>query len=154
MEGAGVFGSILAEDHTAGAGAFRLAQAGTLLPTRPRPLIPSRIGIRRWTSHRTKKRWSVMPRIDAHLHVFTKACRSFRGRRMSFGPRSGKNPVEKLLAEMDAHQIDQAVLYNIPVYRLRIMPISCTASELTQTAFWASDSYLPIFPTLNPTWTP
>lgn len=55
-----------------------------------------------------------MPRIDAHLHVFTKASTRFPREANELWPAEREEPVEKLLAEMDAHQIDKAVLVQHP----------------------------------------
>ena len=51
-----------------------------------------------------------MPRIDAHLHVFTKASAEFPREISEVWPAEREEPVEKLLGEMEKHQIDQAVL--------------------------------------------
>ena len=51
-----------------------------------------------------------MPRIDAHLHVFTKASAEFPREISDVWPAEREEPVEKLLGEMEKHQIDQAVL--------------------------------------------
>ena len=51
-----------------------------------------------------------MPRIDAHLHVFTKASSEFPREISDVWPAEREEPVEKLLDEMEKHQIDQAVL--------------------------------------------
>ena len=51
-----------------------------------------------------------MPRIDAHLHVFTKASAEFPREISDVWPADREEPVEKLLGEMEKHQIDQAVL--------------------------------------------
>ena len=51
-----------------------------------------------------------MPRIDAHLHVFTKASSEFPREVSDIWPAEREEPVEKLLGEMEAHGIDQAVL--------------------------------------------
>ena len=51
-----------------------------------------------------------MPRIDAHLHVFTKASSEFPREISDIWPAEREEPVEKLLDQMEKHQIDQAVL--------------------------------------------
>lgn len=51
-----------------------------------------------------------MPRIDAHLHVFTKASSEFPRETSDIWPAEREEPVEKLLDQMEKHQIDQAVL--------------------------------------------
>ena len=51
-----------------------------------------------------------MPRIDAHLHVFTKASPEFPRETSDVWPAGREEPVEKLLGEMARNQIDQAVL--------------------------------------------
>ena len=51
-----------------------------------------------------------MQRIDAHLHVFTKASAEFPRETSDVWPAEREEPVEKLLGEMETHQIDQAVL--------------------------------------------
>ncbi len=51
-----------------------------------------------------------MPRIDAHLHVFTKDSPEFPRETTPEWPPEREEPVEKLLDEMGKHQIDQAVL--------------------------------------------
>ena len=51
-----------------------------------------------------------MPRIDAHLHIFTKASAEFPRETSDVWPAEREEPVEKLLGEMEKHQIDQAVL--------------------------------------------
>ena len=51
-----------------------------------------------------------MPRIDAHLHVFTKASAEFPREVSDIWPADREEPVEKLLNEMGTHGIDQAVL--------------------------------------------
>ena len=51
-----------------------------------------------------------MPRIDAHLHVFTKASSEFPREVSDVWPAEREESVEKLLGEMEKHQIDQAVL--------------------------------------------
>ncbi len=55
-----------------------------------------------------------MPRIDAHLHVFTKASTEFPRETNELWPAEREESVEKLLGEMEAHQIDQAVLVQHP----------------------------------------
>ncbi len=54
-----------------------------------------------------------MPRIDAHLHVFAKASSEFPRETNEIYPADREEPVEKLMIEMEAHQIDQAVLVQI-----------------------------------------
>ncbi len=54
-----------------------------------------------------------MPKIDAHLHVFTKVTPKFPREVTALCPAEREEPVEKLLGEMDKHQIDQAVLVQI-----------------------------------------
>ena len=54
-----------------------------------------------------------MPRIDAHVHVFTKASSEFPREVSSICPAEREEPAEKLLGEMEKHQIDQAVLVQI-----------------------------------------
>ncbi len=54
-----------------------------------------------------------MPRIDSHLHVFAKASSEFPRETNALLPADREEPVEKLLVEMEAHQIDQAVLVQI-----------------------------------------
>ena len=51
-----------------------------------------------------------MPRIDAHLHVFTNASPEFPRETSDVWPPDREEPVEKLLSEMERNQIDQAVL--------------------------------------------
>ena len=51
-----------------------------------------------------------MPRIDAHLHVFTKASSEFPRETSDVWPAEREEPVEKLLSEMKKNRIDQAVL--------------------------------------------
>ena len=54
-----------------------------------------------------------MTRIDAHLHVFTKVSPEFPRETTPVCPAEREEPVEKLLAEMEQHQIAQAVLVQI-----------------------------------------
>lgn len=54
-----------------------------------------------------------MPRIDAHVHVFTKLSPEFPREVTPICPAEREESVEKLLGEMDQHQIDQAVLVQI-----------------------------------------
>ncbi|MBI4553372.1 MAG: hypothetical protein HY710_14000, partial [Candidatus Latescibacteria bacterium] len=54
-----------------------------------------------------------MPRIDAHLHVFAKLSAEFPRETGEVFPADREEPVEKLLSEMEAHRIDQAVLTQI-----------------------------------------
>ncbi len=51
-----------------------------------------------------------MLRIDAHLHVFTKASSEFPREISDVWPAERAEPVEKLLGEMEQNQIDQAIL--------------------------------------------
>jgi len=51
-----------------------------------------------------------MPRIDTHLHVFTKASSEFPRETSDVWPAAREEPVERLLREMERNQIDQAVL--------------------------------------------
>ena len=48
-----------------------------------------------------------MTRIDAHLHVFTKVSPEFPRETTPVCPAEREEPVEKLLAEMEQHQIAQ-----------------------------------------------
>lgn len=54
-----------------------------------------------------------MPRVDAHVHVFTRECAEFPRVTSDWLPPEREEPVEKLLEQMDAHDIDQAVLVQI-----------------------------------------
>ena len=54
-----------------------------------------------------------MQRIDAHLHVFTKVSPEFPREISPICPTEREEPVEKLLGEMEKHEIDQAVLVQI-----------------------------------------
>ena len=54
-----------------------------------------------------------MTRIDAHLHVFAKACAEFPREVTAQCPADREEPVEKLLVEMEANGVDQAVLVQI-----------------------------------------
>ena len=54
-----------------------------------------------------------MLRIDAHVHVFAKACARFPREVDEDYPAEREEPVEKLLAAMRAHRIRQAVLVQI-----------------------------------------
>ncbi len=54
-----------------------------------------------------------MPRIDAHVHVFTKASSEFPRVVTPICPVEREESAEKLLGEMEKHQIDQAVLVQI-----------------------------------------
>lgn len=54
-----------------------------------------------------------MPRIDAHLHVFTKVSPEFPREVTPICPADREESAEKLLTEMDQHNIDQAVLVQI-----------------------------------------
>ena len=47
-----------------------------------------------------------MPRIDAHLHVFTKVSPEFPRETTPVCPAEREEPAEKLLNEMEKHQID------------------------------------------------
>ncbi len=51
-----------------------------------------------------------MPRIDSHLHVFTKASPEFPRETTAVCPAEREESAEKLLSVMTEHQIDQAVL--------------------------------------------
>lgn len=51
-----------------------------------------------------------MPRIDAHLHVFTKVSAELPRETSEVWPAEREEPVEKLLGEMKNYHIDQAVL--------------------------------------------
>ena len=51
-----------------------------------------------------------MPRIDSHLHVFARASDEFPRETGDLLPADREEPVEKLMANMDAHDIDQAML--------------------------------------------
>lgn len=51
-----------------------------------------------------------MKRIDAHLHVFAKATTEFPRQTDDLFPPEREEPVEKLLAEMEKHHVDQAML--------------------------------------------
>lgn len=51
-----------------------------------------------------------MPRIDSHLHVFSKASAEFPRETSDLLPADREEPVEKLMTHMDAHDIDQATL--------------------------------------------
>lgn len=51
-----------------------------------------------------------MKRIDSHLHVLAKASAEFPRLTDDICPAEREEPVEKLLAEMEKHQVDQAVL--------------------------------------------
>ncbi len=55
----------------------------------------------------------MMPRIDAHLHVFAKASAEFPRETTPVCPAEREESAEKLLGEMEKHQIDQAVLVQI-----------------------------------------
>ena len=54
-----------------------------------------------------------MVRIDAQVHVFAKVSDAFPREADSICPADREEPIEKLLAEMYAHQIHQAVLVQI-----------------------------------------
>ncbi len=54
-----------------------------------------------------------MPRIDAHVHVFAKPSAEFPRETDALAPAELEAPVENLLAEMDAHSIDRAVLVQL-----------------------------------------
>ncbi len=54
-----------------------------------------------------------MQRIDAHLHVFTKVSPKFPREVSPICPAEREEPVEKVLGEMEKHEIDQAVLVQI-----------------------------------------
>jgi predicted TIM-barrel fold metal-dependent hydrolase len=52
-------------------------------------------------------------RIDAHVHVFAKACAEFPRQTNDRLPADREEPVEKLLKVMEANRVDQAVLVQI-----------------------------------------
>ena len=54
-----------------------------------------------------------MPKIDAHVHVFTKVSPEFPREVSPNWPAEREESAEKLLGEMDKYQIDQAVLVQI-----------------------------------------
>ncbi len=54
-----------------------------------------------------------MPRVDAHLHVFTKASAEFPREVSDRMPADREESVEKLMLSMDEYKIDQAVLCQI-----------------------------------------
>jgi predicted TIM-barrel fold metal-dependent hydrolase len=54
-----------------------------------------------------------MSRIDAHLHVFAKVSDEFPRETSDVYPADREEPVEKLMGEMEANQIDQAMLVQI-----------------------------------------
>ncbi len=54
-----------------------------------------------------------MPRIDAHVHVFTRASSEFPRQTSDQLPADREESAEKLLAQMEASQVDQAVLVQI-----------------------------------------
>ncbi len=54
-----------------------------------------------------------MPKIDAHVHVFTKASPEFPREVTPICPAEREESAEKLLGEMEKSQIDQAVLVQI-----------------------------------------
>ena len=54
-----------------------------------------------------------MPRIDSHLHTFAKVSSEFPRETSELAPADREEPVEKLLVEMEKHQIDQAMLVQI-----------------------------------------
>ncbi|MBT5876220.1 MAG: amidohydrolase family protein [Candidatus Latescibacteria bacterium] len=54
-----------------------------------------------------------MLKVDAHLHVFTKASREFPREISDRMPAERDESVEKLMTSMDSHGIDQAVLVQI-----------------------------------------
>ncbi|MCZ6681414.1 MAG: amidohydrolase family protein [Candidatus Poribacteria bacterium] len=55
----------------------------------------------------------MMPRIDAHLHVFARASAEFPRETSALFPADREAPVETLLVEMEAHRIHQAVLVQL-----------------------------------------
>ena len=59
-----------------------------------------------------------MARIDAHLHVFAKADAQFPREVSDRLPAAREEPVEKLMEQMAAHGVDQAVLVQIGGARL------------------------------------
>ena len=54
-----------------------------------------------------------MPRIDAHVHVFARACSEFPREVSKQLPADREESVEKLLAQMKRSRVDQAVLVQI-----------------------------------------
>ena len=54
-----------------------------------------------------------MVRIDAHAHVFARASSEFPRESIPAYPAEREEPVEKLLGEMEANNIDQAVLVQL-----------------------------------------
>ncbi|MBT7420322.1 MAG: ATP-binding cassette domain-containing protein, partial [Gemmatimonadetes bacterium] len=54
-----------------------------------------------------------MPRIDAHVHVFARACSEFPREVSQQLPADREESVEKLLAQMERSRVDQAVLVQI-----------------------------------------
>ena len=54
-----------------------------------------------------------MPRIDAHVHVFAKPSAEFPRETDALAPAELEAPVENLLAEMDTHGIDRAILVQL-----------------------------------------
>lgn len=54
-----------------------------------------------------------MPRIDSHVHVFAKPSAEFPRETDALAPAELEAPVENLLAEMDAHRIDRAILVQL-----------------------------------------
>ena len=54
-----------------------------------------------------------MSRIDAHLHVFAKVSDEFPRETSEIYPADREEPVEKLMVEMEANQIEQAMLVQI-----------------------------------------
>ena len=54
-----------------------------------------------------------MPRIDAHVHVFAKPSAEFPRETDALAPAELEVPIENLLAEMDTHGIDRAILVQL-----------------------------------------
>jgi predicted TIM-barrel fold metal-dependent hydrolase len=54
-----------------------------------------------------------MPRIDAHVHVFAKPSAEFPRETDALAPAELEAPIENLLAEMDTHGIDRAILVQL-----------------------------------------
>ena len=55
----------------------------------------------------------MMPRIDAHVHVFAKASAEFPRQVSDWLPADREEPVEKLLGLMETNRVDQAVLVQV-----------------------------------------
>ena len=58
-------------------------------------------------------RLTAVPRIDAHVHVFARASAEFPREVNDQLPAEREEPVEKLLASMEANDVDQAALVQI-----------------------------------------